>query len=89
MEQEKQQQGIIRTILRNEITWVVTFIGMTIGFFNTVVLPLNDMRIQLTVIQKELSTQSLQTESLRAAVGALNTAVSVLQTRVDAIARNQ
>lgn len=86
---EEKEQGLIRAILRNEITWVITFIGITIGFFNMVVLPLNDMRIQLTAIQKDLAAQSSQTESLRTAVGALNTAVSVLQTRVDTLSKHQ
>lgn len=80
---EAPSQNIVRVLLRNEITWVVTLVTLTIGFFNMVVLPLNEMRIQLTQIQTEIANQDKQTEILRIAMSSLNTSVSVLQTQVD------
>lgn len=80
---EEKQSGIIRAVLRNEVTWVITFIGITIGFFNMVVLPLNRMQLQLTQIQSDVSKQGQNYETLQTAVSALTTSVSVLKSRLD------
>ncbi len=85
---EKQsEQNLIKSILRNEITWIITFVGITIGFFNTVVLPLNEMRIQLSQIQSDISHQNVNYETLNATVQQLNLTVTVLKNRVDNITR--
>lgn len=83
MAEDNSQQNIIRSILRSEVTWVITFVGITIGFFNTVVLPLNAMRIQLSQIQSDLSKQAVNYEALSLTVQALNTTVTVLKNRID------
>lgn len=77
-----KQQSTIRAILRNEITWVVTFVGITIGFFNMVVIPLNRVQLQLTQIQADLADTKNNYESALTEHQSLRSRVDVLETKV-------
>ncbi len=47
-----EKENIIRTILKNEITWVVLIGGFIATFFSQVVIPINNIQIQLVQIQQ-------------------------------------
>lgn len=80
---DTKETSVIRTVLRNEVTWVITFIGITIGFFNYVVIPLNKMQIQLSQIQSDQAKISANYDTLQTAVNTLNTSVGILKSRLD------
>lgn len=79
------QQNIIRTVLRNEITWVITFVGITIGFFNLVVIPLNRVQLQLTQIQSDVADTRLNHERSLAEIQKLTSRLDILETKVSNI----
>ena len=53
--EEEREIGLVRSVLRSELTWLVFLIAGIWGFVTTVVLPLQRLQIQLTQIQIELS----------------------------------
>lgn len=85
---DEKNQGIIRSVLKNEITWVITFISITIGFFNMVVLPLQGMRIQLTQIQSDLSEGKDNYSKLVEANQKLTSRIDVLETKITQFVKN-
>nr|AKH47819.1 hypothetical protein [uncultured marine virus] len=40
----------IRKVLRSEITWILLFLGLVGGFVRTVVIPINNLQIQVAQI---------------------------------------
>lgn len=50
-----QNESIIRTILRNEITWAIVIVAGIWGFVQTVILPLNTVQTTLAQIQKDIA----------------------------------
>ncbi len=60
--QEVEESNAVRTILRSEITWLVSFIALIMGFVSTVVLPLQSLQIQLTAVQAQLADSHLYDE---------------------------
>ena len=51
---EEKQQNAVRTALRSEITWLISFIICLMGFVTTVIMPLQKVQIQLAQIQTDL-----------------------------------
>jgi uncharacterized membrane-anchored protein YhcB (DUF1043 family) len=62
--QEVEESNAVRTILRSEITWLVSFIALIMGFVSTVVLPLQSLQIQLTSVQGEVVKNGLHFDKL-------------------------
>jgi hypothetical protein len=62
--QEVEESNAVRSILRSEITWLISFIAIIMGFVSTVVLPLQSLQIQLTTIQADLLRESVRFEKL-------------------------
>lgn len=61
-----EEQNTIRTVLRSEITWLISFIVCVMGFVTTVIMPLQKVQIQLAQIQTELqsnNSKNLQMET--------------------------
>lgn len=51
---DEKEQTVVRAILRNEITWVITLIVGIWAFTTTVVLPLQALQINVAKIQESL-----------------------------------
>src|ERR1035437_8531033 len=47
-------EGIIKTIFKNEITWIIMIVGSVWSFTSMVILPINTIQAQVTDIQKQL-----------------------------------
>lgn len=55
---DEDQFGIIRNILKSEVTWALLVVSGVMGFVSTVVLPIQELQIQIAQIQTELQKQS-------------------------------
>jgi len=62
--QEVEESNAVRTILRSEITWLISFIAIIMGFVSTVVLPLQSLQIQLTSVQSEVIKNGVRFDKL-------------------------
>lgn len=51
---EEKNQNAVRSVLRSEITWLISFIFCIMGFVTSVVMPLQKLQIQLAQIQSDL-----------------------------------
>jgi len=68
---EEKQQNAVRTVLRSEITWLVSFVLFIMGFVTTVIMPLQKVQLQLAQIQIDvLSNRDIYTQ-LETRVGRL------------------
>ena len=61
---EQENSNAVRTILRSEITWLISFIALIMGFVSTVVLPLQSLQIQLSSVQADITRESVKFEKL-------------------------
>jgi hypothetical protein len=85
MNSEDKQQNIIRTLLKNEITWLLFIIAGVMGFVAQVILPLQRMSLQLTQIQMDLAdtkknyqTALMEHQDLRSRVDIIETKLNPL-----------
>lgn len=46
-----KEQNLVRTVLKNEITWVIFIIGTVFGAVRTVILPLQQLQYQISTLQ--------------------------------------
>ena len=83
------KENIIRQILRNEVTWVITFVSITIGFFNMVVIPLNKVQIQLTQIQTDLADTKKNYQTALMEHQELRSRVDVIETKLNPLVKKQ
>lgn len=83
-----KEDGALRKILRNEVTWFGTLFVVIWKIYTGIILPLNNLQIQATQIQSELNNQNNQYQTLSTAVNVLTTSVSVLKSRVDNLTKN-
>lgn len=51
------QENIVRSVLKSEITWILFLVGGIMGFVTTVILPLQSIQMQISQIQKDLLEQ--------------------------------
>jgi len=56
MSETKNEESVIRTILKNEITWVVLIGGFVVTFFTQVIIPINTIQLQLVSIQNDITS---------------------------------
>ena len=61
---EQENSNAVRTILRSEITWLISFIALIMGFVSTVVLPLQSLQIQLTEVQTDITKEAVRYDKL-------------------------
>jgi hypothetical protein len=85
MNSEDKQQNIIRTLLKNEITWLLFIIAGVMGFVAQIILPLQRMSLQLTQIQMDLAdtkknyqTALMEHQDLRSRVDIIETKLNPL-----------
>ena len=52
---KEKEVNIVRSVLRNEITWLITLILSVWGFVVTVILPLQSLQIQVAQVQHDVS----------------------------------
>lgn len=50
-----KEENLIRSVFKNEITWIIVVITVFYGFIKTVVLPLEKLEIQITQVQVDIS----------------------------------
>lgn len=55
MKYDEDNDNIVRSILRSEITWVVFLVGGIMAFVSTVILPLQKIQIDVANIQTTLN----------------------------------
>jgi hypothetical protein len=48
------EENVIRKVLKNEITWIFFIGSFIVAFFTQVVIPINNMQIQLATIQNQI-----------------------------------
>ena len=77
---EEKEIGLIRSILQNEITWLVFIIGGVMGFVSTVVIPLNNVQATLVQIQKDIQNDKVQIEKGISEHADLRSRLDVLET---------
>jgi len=73
-----EKENIIRTILKNEITWLIMLVGAISSFFSFVVIPINHLNYQVAQIQIDI----LSIKSSVAQVSNNTTAIAILQEQV-------
>lgn len=52
------EQNILRTILRSEVTWVISIVVVVWSFVTTVVLPIQKLQINVEDIKLQLAKES-------------------------------
>ena len=77
-----QEKSLVRMILQSEITWLVFTVGVVMTFVTTVILPIQNMQIQLTDIHKDISENKEFTERALEEHLDLRSRVDVLETKV-------
>ena len=53
---QQQEENIVRKVLKNEITWVISIATFIIAFFTQVIIPINTIQLQLVSIQSDITT---------------------------------
>lgn len=56
---EAKEQNLFQQFFRNELTWLGMIIIAIWAFVQTVVIPINNLQIQLAQIQQQLKTQTI------------------------------
>ena len=60
------QQDIVRSVLKSEFTWVLVIIGAVWGFVGLVILPLQEIQINIKAIQQSQLEQKISYEKFDA-----------------------
>lgn len=81
---EEKTENFIRRAFKNEITWVLFIIGGVTGFYRTVVLPINNLQIQVAAIQTQLTTEQGKYNDLLASVKAVSDKEIEIDTKLKA-----
>ena len=68
---EDTNQNAVRSILRSEITWLISFIICIMGFVTSVVMPLQKLQIQLAQIQSDLQLNGSRYSQVEIRLGKL------------------
>jgi hypothetical protein len=50
-----REESILRTILKNEITWLIVLVSAIMAFVYNVIIPLNTMQLTLVQMQTDIS----------------------------------
>lgn len=53
---QHQEENIVRKVLKNEITWIISIATFIIAFFTQVIIPINTIQLQLVSIQSDITT---------------------------------
>lgn len=80
---ENKNENIIRTVMKNEITWMVFLVGCIWGVVSTIVLPLQKLQIQSASIQEQLITQTSAYAVLATTVQTILTKQQVDETQIN------
>ncbi len=75
---QDNDNNTVRTILRSEITWLISFIVIIMGFVSTVVLPIQKLQLQLTQVQMDLAIQNNNYDKVEDRVSTLEKAYARL-----------
>lgn len=77
-----EQESVLKTILRNEITWLVSIVIGVMSFVYTVVIPISNLQIQIGYIQNTLKTQDKSYQNILMGEQSLDTRVSILESKI-------
>ncbi len=75
-------QGTFRTLLKNEITWMVMIVIGVMGFVKTVVIPLSNVQITITQIQQSLANSANDYKALDGRVTQNSNDIIKIQTQI-------
>lgn len=78
-----KDENIVQKVLRHEATWIISLVVFLYGIITTVVLPLQELQIQVAQLQSVFSQSNSKYEALQSAVNALNVSVGILQSQVN------
>ncbi len=54
----KQEENLVRKIMKSEITWIVMIIGFVTSFFTQVIIPIKTIEIELIALQGSVTSYS-------------------------------
>ena len=78
------EDGVIRTIFKNEITWIILIVGSVWSFTSMVILPINTIQTQLAEIKNQLvAFQGIQND-----VNTLKSEQATQDAQIQAIMKN-
>ena len=79
---EQQQQSLVRSLLKNELTWLFMVIAAVMGFVSQVILPLQRMSLQLTQIQVDLADTKENYQQALKEHQSLTSRIDILETKI-------
>lgn len=79
---EERAQSAIRAVLRNEFTWIIFIIGLVYGTVSTIILPLQELQINMKQMQVTLLELNSNNKNILLAKQELDTRLSILETEV-------
>lgn len=84
-----KEESMFRTLLKNEVTWVVMIIAAVLGVVRTVIIPLNNMQIQLTQIQLDIAQSKSDFRLSEIERQSNKSRIDVLETQVNSLMKLQ
>lgn len=55
MNDDQRNESIVRQVLKNEITWLVMLVATIMAFVYNVIIPVNQIQLQLLQVQKDIA----------------------------------
>ena len=80
---ESRNQGAIRAVLRNEITWIFFILGSAWGIVMGVVLPIQALQIQVAAVQAQLQSERTTYDNMQQDLGVLKSQQAVTESKLD------
>ncbi len=77
------QNEAFKKVFRNELTWLLFIIGTFLGVFNSVILPLQKIQLQISQIQSDIQNQNFRYEGLAGELKALSKEVTILKANAE------
>ena len=78
----QRDESFIKTVLRNEVTWVVFVVVGVMGFVSQVALPLQRMQIQLSQIQVDIGQSKSDYSATMTELILLRSRMDIMETEV-------
>jgi hypothetical protein len=62
---KNNDESVLRKLLRSEITWTVSVVIGVMGFVKTVVIPINNLQLQVAEIQRGINSDRSRYDELQ------------------------
>ena len=87
MEEEEitknNEVSLLRAIFRSEITWVISIVAVVWAFVATVVLPINNLQIQVAQVQSQLAGEQTKYDQLNQNIQDVNSIANKALTEIE------